>query len=106
MTQFTDSAGHVTRSAWEMSFIYGPLMTFGAVAAILLVVMNRSDQVAMSLILAIEPNKNQAHQLNALVRQYLKAELVDRADRGRGARGARRSYPGPGADAGAVRAAR
>ena len=33
-------------------------------------------QVAMSLILAIEPNKNQAHQLNALVRQYLKAELV------------------------------
>ena len=30
----------------------------------------------MSLILAIEPNKNQAHQLNALVRQYLKAELV------------------------------
>ena len=30
----------------------------------------------MSLILAIEPNKNQAHQLNALVRQHLKAELV------------------------------
>jgi CheY-like chemotaxis protein len=30
----------------------------------------------MSLILAIEPNKNQAHHLNALVRQYLKAELV------------------------------
>lgn len=30
----------------------------------------------MSLILAIEPNKNQAHMLNALVRQHLKAELV------------------------------
>ena len=30
----------------------------------------------MSLILAIEPNKNQAHQLNALVRAHLKAELV------------------------------
>jgi CheY-like chemotaxis protein len=30
----------------------------------------------MSLILAIEPNKTQAHQLNALVRQHLKAELV------------------------------
>lgn len=30
----------------------------------------------MSLILAIEPNKNQAHQLNALVRTHLKAELV------------------------------
>jgi CheY-like chemotaxis protein len=30
----------------------------------------------MSLILAIEPNKNQAHQLSALVRAHLKAELV------------------------------
>jgi CheY-like chemotaxis protein len=30
----------------------------------------------MSLILAIEPNKNQAQQLNALVRAHLKAELV------------------------------
>jgi len=30
----------------------------------------------MSLILAIEPNKNQAHQLGALVRAHLKAELV------------------------------
>ncbi len=30
----------------------------------------------MALILAIEPNKNQAHQLNALVRAHLKAELV------------------------------
>ena len=30
----------------------------------------------MSLILAIEPNKNQAHQLAALVRAHLKAELV------------------------------
>jgi CheY-like chemotaxis protein len=30
----------------------------------------------MSLILAIEPNKNQAHQLTSLVRTHLKAELV------------------------------
>ena len=30
----------------------------------------------MSLILAIEPNKSQAHQLSALVRAHLKAELV------------------------------
>ena len=30
----------------------------------------------MALILAIEPNKSQAHQLNALVRTHLKAELV------------------------------
>jgi CheY-like chemotaxis protein len=30
----------------------------------------------MSLILAIEPNKNQAHQLTSLVRAHLKAELV------------------------------
>ena len=30
----------------------------------------------MSLILAIEPNKNQAHQLSTLVRTHLKAELV------------------------------
>ena len=30
----------------------------------------------MSLILAIEPNKNQAHQLSTLVRSHLKAELV------------------------------
>jgi hypothetical protein len=30
----------------------------------------------MSLILAIEPNKNQAHQLSTLVRAHLKAELV------------------------------
>jgi len=33
----------------------------------------------MSLILAIEPNKSQAHQLSALVRTYLKAELVTAA---------------------------
>ncbi len=44
LRQLTDSAEHVTRSAWEMSFLYGPLMTFGAVAAILLVVMNRSSK--------------------------------------------------------------
>jgi hypothetical protein len=44
MRQLTDSAGHVTRSAWELSFIYGPLMTFAGVAAILLLVMNRSTK--------------------------------------------------------------
>lgn len=33
----------------------------------------------MSLILAIEPNKSQAHQLSALVRSHLKAELVTAA---------------------------
>jgi len=37
--QFTDTASHVTRSAWELSFIYGPLMTFAAVAIVLVVVM-------------------------------------------------------------------
>jgi hypothetical protein len=44
MRQLSDSATHVTRSAWEMSYLYGPLMTFGAVAAILLVVMNRASK--------------------------------------------------------------
>jgi hypothetical protein len=44
MRQLTDSAEHVTRSAWEMSFVYGPLMTFAAVAAVLLVVMNRTTK--------------------------------------------------------------
>jgi hypothetical protein len=44
MRQISDSATHVTRSAWEMSYLYGPLMTFGAVAAILLVVMNRASK--------------------------------------------------------------
>lgn len=37
--QLTDTASHVTRSAWELSFIYGPLMTFAAVAIVLVVVM-------------------------------------------------------------------
>ena len=41
-TQLTDTASHVTRSAWELSFIYGPLMTFGAVAAVLLFIMSRT----------------------------------------------------------------
>ena len=38
-SQLSDTASHVTRSAWELSFIYGPLMTFAAVAIVLLVVM-------------------------------------------------------------------
>ena len=43
-TQLTSTASHVTRSAWELSFIYGPLMTFAAVAVVLLVVMNRTTR--------------------------------------------------------------
>ena len=42
--QLSNSAGHVTRSAWELTFVYGPLMTFAGVAAILLLVMNRSTK--------------------------------------------------------------
>ena len=42
--QLTNTASHVTRSAWELSFIYGPLMTFAAVAVVLLVVMNRTTR--------------------------------------------------------------
>ena len=38
-TELTNTASHVTRSAWELSFIYGPLMTFAAVAIALVVVM-------------------------------------------------------------------
>ena len=44
MRQLTGSAGHVTRSAWELSFIYGPLMTFAAVSAVLLLIMNRTSK--------------------------------------------------------------
>ena len=40
--QLTDTASHVTRSAWELSFVYGPLMTFAAVAALLLIVFTRT----------------------------------------------------------------
>jgi hypothetical protein len=41
-TQLSDTASHVTRSVWELSFVYGPLMTFGAVAIVLVVVMTRT----------------------------------------------------------------
>jgi hypothetical protein len=41
-SQVTNTASHVTRSAWELSYVYGPLMTFGAVAAVLVVVMTRT----------------------------------------------------------------
>ena len=44
MRQLSNSAGHVTRSAWELTFIYGPLMTFAAVAAVLLLIMNRTTK--------------------------------------------------------------
>jgi hypothetical protein len=43
-TQLTNTATHVTRSAWELSFIYGPLMTFAAVALVLVVVMTRTTK--------------------------------------------------------------
>lgn len=43
-TELTNNARYVTRSAWELSFIYGPLMTFAAIAAVLLVVMNRTTK--------------------------------------------------------------
>ena len=43
-SQLSNNASHVTRSAWELSFIYGPLMTFAAIAVVLLVVMNRSTK--------------------------------------------------------------
>jgi hypothetical protein len=41
-TQFSNTAGHVTRSVKELSYVYGPLMTFGAVAIVLVVVMTRT----------------------------------------------------------------
>ncbi|MGH9238394.1 MAG: hypothetical protein ACRD3G_10185 [Vicinamibacterales bacterium] len=41
-TQFSNTAGHVSRSVVELSYVYGPLMTFGAVAIVLVVVMTRT----------------------------------------------------------------
>src|SRR6187397_2876595 len=43
-TELSNTATHVTRSAWELSFIYGPLMTFAAVALVLVVVMTRTTK--------------------------------------------------------------
>ena len=43
-TEISNTATHVTRSAWELSFIYGPLMTFAAVALVLVVVMTRTTK--------------------------------------------------------------
>jgi hypothetical protein len=43
-TELGNTATHVTRSAWELSFIYGPLMTFAAVALVLVVVMTRTTK--------------------------------------------------------------
>ena len=40
--QLSDTASHVTRSAWELSFIYGPLMTFATIAAVLVIIMTRT----------------------------------------------------------------
>ena len=41
-TQVGNSVGYVTRSMWELSFVYGPLMTFGAIAIVLIIVMTRT----------------------------------------------------------------
>lgn len=41
-TQFSNTAGHVSRSVVELSYVYGPLMTFGLVAIVLVVVMTRT----------------------------------------------------------------
>lgn len=43
-TELTNTASHVTRSAWELSFVYGPLMTFAAIALVLVVVMTRTTR--------------------------------------------------------------
>ena len=42
--QLSNNVTHVTRSVWELSFIYGPLMTFGAIAVILVIAMTRSTK--------------------------------------------------------------
>ena len=43
-TGLSNTATHVTRSAWELSFIYGPLMTFAGIALVLVVVMTRTTR--------------------------------------------------------------
>jgi len=43
-TEISNTATHITRSAWELSFIYGPLMTFAAVAIVLVVVMKATTK--------------------------------------------------------------
>ena len=54
-----------------------PLMTFAAIAAVLVVVMNTHDQVAdVAHSCDRTEQESQAHQLGALVRAHLKAELV------------------------------
>ena len=42
--QVSNSVGHVTRSVWELSYTYGPLMTFGCIAIVLVIVMTRSTR--------------------------------------------------------------
>ena len=42
--EFRNTATHVTRSVWELSFVYGPLMTFAAVALVLVAVMTRTTR--------------------------------------------------------------
>lgn len=43
-TELTNTASHVTRTAWDLSFVYGPLMTFAAIALVLVVVMTRTTR--------------------------------------------------------------
>ena len=43
-THLGSTASHVTRSAWELSYVYGPLMTFAAIALVLVVVMTRTTR--------------------------------------------------------------
>jgi len=42
--EFRNTATHMTRSVWELSFVYGPLMTFAAVALVLVAVMTRTTR--------------------------------------------------------------
>ena len=44
IAQFSNTVSHVTRSVWELSFIYGPLMTFGTIAIVLVIVMTRTSR--------------------------------------------------------------
>lgn len=37
--QLRENASLITRSAWDLSYVYGPLMTFTAVALVLLIFM-------------------------------------------------------------------
>ena len=42
--QVSDNVSHVTRSVWELSYVYGPLMTFTVVGLVLVIVLTRSSK--------------------------------------------------------------